>query len=150
MPLQIAPVPLHLPGETKLPSCSAPTSLPDHLQVDTCGGRVRVEWDPHAPVTPLGQLVFFAQFLETSGRLALWVGDCPWVYTSPNAPVVRDVCGTLLLSVLSGHHRYAHGKERGQSRLCVNWRLTPGLFEVRLLARWRANSASSIPEPSIT
>ena len=108
MPLQIAPVPLHLPGETKLPSCSAPTSLPDHLQVDTCGGRVRVEWDPHAPVTPLGQLVFFAQFLETSGRLALWVGDGPWVYTSPNAPVVRDVCGTLLLSVLSGQHRYAH------------------------------------------
>ena len=69
---------------------------------------MRVEWDPHAPVTPLGQLVFFAQFLETSGRLALWVGDCPWVYTSPNAPVVRDVCGTLLLSVLSGHHRHAH------------------------------------------
>jgi hypothetical protein len=82
--------------------------LPDHLQVDTCGGRVRVEWDPHAPVTPLGQLVFFAQFLQTSGRFDLWVKDCPWVYTSPNAPAVRDVCGTVLLSVLCGHHRYAH------------------------------------------
>jgi len=82
--------------------------LPDHLQLDTCGGRVRVEWDAHAPVTPLGQLVFFAQFLQTSGRFDLWVKDCPWVYTSPNAPAVRDVCGTVLLSVLSGHHRYAH------------------------------------------
>ena len=82
--------------------------LPDHLQLDTCGGRVRVEWDAHAPVTPLGQLVFFAQFLQISGRFDLWVKDCPWVYTSPNAPAVRDVCGTVLLSVLSGHHRYAH------------------------------------------
>jgi hypothetical protein len=90
------------------PQPMAVLPLPDHLQIDTCGGRVRVEWDPHAPVTPLGQLVFFAQFLQTSGRFDLWVEDCPWVYTSPNAPAVRDVCGTVLLSVLSGHHRYAH------------------------------------------
>ena len=91
-----------------LPKPIAVAPLPDHLHLDTCGGRVRVEWDPHAPVTPLGQLVFFAQFLQTSGRFDLWVKDCPWVYTSPNAPAVRDVCGTVLLSVLSGHHRYAH------------------------------------------
>jgi hypothetical protein len=67
-----------------------------------------VEWDPQAPVTPLGQLVFFAQFLQTSGRFERWVADCPWHYTSPNAPAVRDLCGTALLSVLAGHHRYAH------------------------------------------
>ncbi len=67
-----------------------------------------MEWDPHAPVTPLGQLIFFAQFLKTSARFDLWVEDCPWVYTSANAPAVREVCGTVLLSVLSGHHRYAH------------------------------------------
>ncbi len=91
-----------------MPKASAVPPLPDHLHLDTCGGRVRVEWDPHAPVTPLGQLVFFAQFLDTSGRFERWVGDCPWVYTSANAPAVRDVCGTVLLSVLSGHHRYAH------------------------------------------
>lgn len=29
-------------------------------------------------------------------------------YSSPNAPSVRDVMGTLLLSILAGHHRYAH------------------------------------------
>ena len=79
--------------------------LPDQLQLDTCGGRVRVEGDSQAPVTPLGQLVFFAPFLQTSGRFDLWVKDCPWGYTSPNAPAVRDVCGPVLLSVLSGHHR---------------------------------------------
>ena len=86
MPLQIAPIPAHLSGETYLPTPSATQPLPDHLLLDTCGGLVRVEWDPQAPVTPLGQLVFFTQFLETSGRFDLWVKDCPWTYTSPNAP----------------------------------------------------------------
>lgn len=65
-------------------------------------------WDPQAPVTPLGQLVFFAQFLQTSGRFPRWVQDCPWSYTSPNAPTGSDVLGTVLLRVLCGHPRYAH------------------------------------------
>jgi hypothetical protein len=29
-------------------------------------------------------------------------------WTGPNAPSKRDVLGTVLLSVLSGHQRYAH------------------------------------------
>jgi len=107
MPLQIAPVAAHPSGETLLP-VEARSSLPDALSLEACGGRVRVEWDPQSPVTPLGQLVFFAQFLHSSGRFDRWVADCPWAYTSPNAPAVRDVLGTVMLSVLCGHHRYAH------------------------------------------
>jgi hypothetical protein len=37
------------------------------LPVDTGGGRYHVQWDDSAPVTPLGQLVFFAQFLHAGG-----------------------------------------------------------------------------------
>ena len=37
-----------------------------------------------------------------------WVADCPLLFTSPNAPRKRDILGTLLLSVLAGHRRYAH------------------------------------------
>ena len=37
-----------------------------------------------------------------------FVADCPLRYTSPNAPEVRDILGTLFLSVLAGHKRYAH------------------------------------------
>ena len=37
-----------------------------------------------------------------------WVESCPLEYTSPNAPAVRDVLGTWLLSILDGQHRYAH------------------------------------------
>ena len=87
---------------------TAPEPLPERLAVDTFGGRVHVEWNPHAPVTPMGQLVFFAQFLQTSDLFDQWVEDCPWVFTSPNAPAKRDVLGTVTLSILAGHHRYAH------------------------------------------
>jgi hypothetical protein len=37
-----------------------------------------------------------------------WVADCPLSLTSPNAPKKRDLLGTVLLSVLAGHRRYAH------------------------------------------
>jgi len=34
-----------------------------------------------------------------------WVADCPLDYRSHNAPAVRDVLGTLLLSLLARHRR---------------------------------------------
>src|SRR5437763_1295536 len=75
---------------------------------DTFGGRVHVEWDAAEPVTPLGQLPFFVEYLKQGGLFEGWVADCPLSFTSPNAPRKRDVLGTLLLSVLAGHQRYAH------------------------------------------
>ena len=75
---------------------------------DTYGGRVHVEWDATAPVTPLGQLPFFIEYLKQGGLFDGWVADCPLSLTSPNAPRKRDLLGTVLLSVLAGHRRYAH------------------------------------------
>jgi len=76
--------------------------------VDTYGGRVRVEWDSAAEVTPFGQLAFFIDFLKTAELFGPWVADCPLAYCSNNAPEKVDVLGTLFLSVLAGHWRYAH------------------------------------------
>ncbi|MEW5942056.1 MAG: transposase [Chloroflexota bacterium] len=76
--------------------------------VDTYGGRVRVEWDPEAAVTPLGQLPFFIDFLKTAELFDVWVEECPLEYRSNNGPAKVDVLGTLFLSVLAGHTRYAH------------------------------------------
>jgi hypothetical protein len=56
----------------------------------------------------MGQLPFFIEFLKVSGLYDAFVADCPLRYTSPNAPEVKDVLGTLLLSILAGHKRYAH------------------------------------------
>src|ERR1700730_15845186 len=75
---------------------------------DTFGGRVHVEWDGEAAVTPLGQLPFFIEYLKQGGLFESWVADCPLYFTSPNAPSKRDVLGTVLLSLLAGHRRYAH------------------------------------------
>ena len=75
---------------------------------DTFAGRVHVEWDAEAPVTPLGQLAFFVDYLKQAGLFDAWVADCPLWLSSPNAPTRRDLLGTVLLSVLAGHWRYAH------------------------------------------
>jgi hypothetical protein len=76
---------------------------------DTFAGRVHVEWDRGGLVTPLGQLPFFIEYLKQAGLFAGWVADCPLTFTSPNAPSQRDLLGTVLLSVLSGHYRYTRG-----------------------------------------
>ncbi|HET7088396.1 MAG TPA: transposase [Anaerolineae bacterium] len=78
------------------------------VTVDTFAGPVKVAWDASSPLTPLGQAVYFIEFLKVSGRLDALIGDCPLSYTSPNAPAARDVIGTWVLSVLAGHRRYAH------------------------------------------
>lgn len=76
--------------------------------LDTFAGKIHVKWAPEAAVSSLGQMPFFIEFLKTSGLFDKWVEDCPLHYSSGNAPEKRDILGTLLLSVLSGHWRYAH------------------------------------------
>ena len=53
---------------------------------DTFAGRAHIEWDTTAPVTPLGQLPFFIEYLKQGGLFDGWVADCPLSFTSPNAP----------------------------------------------------------------
>ena len=78
------------------------------LRIATPGGRFHVRWDEGGSATALGQLPFFAEFLEVSGLFARWLDGCPMAYTSPNAPDIVDVLGTWLLSILDGQRRYAH------------------------------------------
>lgn len=80
----------------------------DELRVATPGGVFQVRWDEHASASALGQLAFFGEFLEVPQLFQRWVESCPLEYTSPNAPEVRDVLGTWLLSILDGQRRYAH------------------------------------------
>jgi hypothetical protein len=76
--------------------------------LDTFAGKIHVKWAPEAAVSSLGLMPFFIEFLKTSGLFDAWVADCPLHYTSGNAPAKRDVLGTLVLSALAGHWRYAH------------------------------------------
>ena len=95
---------LHPKGEAIL---SEKRPLSTAIEVETFAGKVHVEWDPTAAVTPIGQLPFFIEFLKLGHRFHPWVEDCPLAYVSNNAPQKLDVLGSLFLSILSGHHRYA-------------------------------------------
>src|SRR5438132_3720084 len=77
---------------------------------DTFAGQVHIEWEAGegAAVTPLGQLPFFIEYLKQGGLFDGWVAGCPLSLTSPNAAAKRDILGTVMLSVLAGHRRYAH------------------------------------------
>ena len=76
--------------------------------VQTVGGRVQVRWATDSAVTPMGQLAYFIEFLTLSGLWQRWVDNCPLSYKSGNASTKSDILGTWLLSILSGHKRYAH------------------------------------------
>lgn len=100
---------IHPLGECKF--TSKQSNLPAEnakVTVETFAGQVYVEWEPQAPVTTIGQLPFFIEFLKQGNLFDRWEKTCPLHMTSPNAPPKRDILGTLLLSILSGHTRYAH------------------------------------------
>jgi hypothetical protein len=100
--------PIHPEGESKTEEKFPQIQTNDSLKCDTFGGLVHIEWDPHQPVTPYGQLPFFIEFLKTANLFEPWVNECPLTYTSPNGPAVRNILGTLFLSSLAGQKRYAH------------------------------------------
>jgi len=93
--------------------------------VDTPWGRVHAEWCDEAPVTREGSLLFFFQFLKAGGRWEELLKLIPLTYQSNNASEPKDVIGTILLSVLNGHWRYAHMNSlRGDG-------VNPGLLGMR-------------------
>ena len=107
--MKIAVSAIHPEGEPKSPSISALSkAISEPQELDTFAGKLFVEWDPEADVTPMGQLPFFINFLKLGGRFEPWVDSCPLNYTSNNASSKTDILGSFLLSILSGHRRYAH------------------------------------------
>lgn len=69
---------------------------------------VKIVWDSTANVTQFGLMAYFIEFLKSNQLFDCWVRNCPIKYTSNNSPKVRDVLGTLMMSLLAGHNRYAH------------------------------------------
>ena len=111
----------HPAGECKTPPLYPSGSWP----LDTPGGRFHAQWDDQAPVTREGQLIFFFQFLNAGGRWEEFLRQCPLHYTGNRGSGADHIMGTVLLSVLSGHWRYAHiNGVRGDG-------INPGLLGLR-------------------
>lgn len=83
------------------------------------GGRLDVSWDENAMVTPWGGMSFFASFLQTSQLLDRLVADAPFVYESNNSPDIRDLIGTIVLSIICGYKRYLHIERLRNDKACA-------------------------------
>jgi len=53
-------------------------------------------------------LIFFAQFLKAGERWSHFLKNCPLAYSGNRGSAIVDVIGTIFLSILCGHWRYAH------------------------------------------
>jgi hypothetical protein len=95
-------------GEAKRRARNALQMIEKAIGVETPGGRIQVRWDGKAGATPFGQMAFFIEFLKLTGLYEHWLESAPLSYTGPNRSKTRDILGTLFLSALSGHKRYAH------------------------------------------
>src|SRR5262245_60239731 len=95
-------------GEAKQRELVVRQQVVEALGLETANGLLKVRWDGTAQATALGQMAFFIEFLTVTGLFDQWVEDCPLDYKSPNGSSRREILGTWLLSILSGHWRYAH------------------------------------------
>jgi len=94
---------VHPSGEDSNP----PEAFPGPRKLDAFGGVVEVEWEEDGAAGLHGGLVYFIEFLKRSGLWEHFVEECPLEYVSPNAPSKEEILGTILFSVLSGHHRHS-------------------------------------------
>jgi hypothetical protein len=79
---------------------------------------INIEWSSEqSRMTQMGGLAYFVNFLVATGVFDDLVESAPLHYQSNNAPEKRDVLGAMLLSVLSGHTRYAHMSALGRDQL---------------------------------
>jgi hypothetical protein len=95
-------------GEAKSRGLLVHREVVEALGLQTASGPLKVRWDGKAKSTTFGQMAFFIEFLTATGLFEKWVADCPLEYKSPNGSSRRDILGTWLVSILSGHWRYAH------------------------------------------
>ena len=95
-------------GEAKRRQLVVRQQAAEVLGLQSASGQLKVRWDDKAQATVLGQMAFFIEFLTATGLFDQWVADCPLNYKSPNGSTPRDILGTWMLSILSGHWRYAH------------------------------------------
>jgi hypothetical protein len=161
MPNEMTPLSTHPLGECIAGPASDLTTASPAMPISTVGGRVQVRWDPDAGMTPMGQLVFFAEFVRAAGWFDQVVDGCPLRRSSPNAPSNRDLLGTVVLGALSGAHRYAHltglrgdvvaGRWLGMSRVLSEDAVRRGILalveEKAATDRWIDDALLAVAQP---
>jgi len=76
--------------------------------LDSFSGPVLARMGYRGGADAAWQLPFFIDFLKAAGLFRRFRADCPLRYRARTRRKKRDVLGTAMLSMLSGHKRYAH------------------------------------------
>jgi hypothetical protein len=78
------------------------------VTAETFAGRVHLEWEPAAPVTTMGQLAFFNEYLRQGGLFEGWVAGCLLHLTSPKRADQARRVGHSAVVGAGPNWRYAH------------------------------------------
>lgn len=131
-------------------------------RLTTPSGVVHCDKDNGSPITMYGYLPHFAHYLHESGQLEDFITSCPLRYQSNNAPAVKDILGTTVVSILSGHKRYCHAASfygdsivaelLGMEKVVSHDSLMRGIDKIdeKTADKWLRDSYRKIYEPLLT
>ena len=70
-------------------------------KIETLGGDYALKWDDETQMSVNAHAALLSQFAKTGGFFGRLVGTCPMRLTSNNAPEVRDLVATVMVSMVN-------------------------------------------------
>src|SRR5262249_15527836 len=72
------------------------------------GGGLQKGWGDKKQTSVVWEMGFFFEVLSATRLFCQWGGACALFFKSPHRGTPPGILGTWMLSILSGHWRYAH------------------------------------------
>ena len=76
--------------------------------IETLGGDYALKWDDETQMGVNAHATLLSQFAKAGGFFDRLVETCPMQLTSNNAPEVRDLIATVMVSMVNGATRFRH------------------------------------------
>ena len=77
-------------------------------KIETLGGDYALKWDDETQMSVNAYAALLSQFAKAGGFFDRLVETCPMRLTSNNAPEVRDLVATVMVSMVNGATRFRH------------------------------------------
>ncbi len=81
---------------------------PRAQKIETLGGEYALKWDDETQMSVNAHAALLSQFAKAGGFFDRLVETCPMRLTSNNAPEVRDLIATVMVSMVNGATRFRH------------------------------------------
>ena len=76
--------------------------------IETLGGGYSLKWDDDTSMSANAHIALLSQFAQAGGFFDRLVDTCPMKLTSNNAPNIRDLVATAMVSMINGATRFRH------------------------------------------